>query len=342
MLLVGSEAATSPVAALNDRRLPPVGDPPAASAGTPLFPARPALAGNSAPLPRLPGRAATTAAELLPVGGYGIPATVLDAYRRAAATVDRQQSGCDLSWALLGGIGKVESNHAENGDVAPDGHLITPLYGPALNGMNGTAAISAGNGQWARAMGPMQFIPSSWARWAADGNGDGIADPQNVYDASLAAARYLCVSGGNLATPAAMAAAVMSYNHSQQYVGTVLSWYEVYQGGVLSLPDQPGGSASLVDFGSAAGTGSPTTAPVIGPPLAATVPAPNPVAGPPNPPSAGNGPPKPPAPAAPPAPPKPGPLAPVGPVVRLLPAPVRQLLAPILQPLTGKGLLGSP
>lgn len=41
---------------------------------------------------------------------------------------------------------------------------------------------------YARALGPMQFLPGTWSRYAADGDGDGKADVQNVFDASLAAA----------------------------------------------------------------------------------------------------------------------------------------------------------
>ena len=82
----------------------------------------------------------------------------------------------------------------------------SPIYGPALDGtLPGNEVIvqsaPAGRVTYARAMGPMQFLPGTWARYASDGDGDGVADPQNLYDATLAAARYLCSGGLNLRDP---------------------------------------------------------------------------------------------------------------------------------------------
>jgi membrane-bound lytic murein transglycosylase B len=74
----------------------------------------------------------------------------------------------------------------------------------------------------------MQFIPSTWAKWGADGNGDGIKNPDNIYDASLAAADYLCATSTNLETDAGLEAAYMSYNHSADYVTEVLAWAHAY------------------------------------------------------------------------------------------------------------------
>ena len=48
-----------------------------------------------------------------------------------------------------------------------------------------------------RAVGPMQFLPASWARYGADGNGDGVRDPHQLDDAALAAAAYLCAGPGH-------------------------------------------------------------------------------------------------------------------------------------------------
>jgi membrane-bound lytic murein transglycosylase B len=63
----------------------------------------------------------------------------------------------------------------------------------------------------------MQFIPSTWRAWASDGNLDGRADPQQIDDAALAAARYLCAGGRDLATGAGWWAAVLAYNGSVPY-----------------------------------------------------------------------------------------------------------------------------
>ena len=67
----------------------------------------------------------------------------------------------------------------------------------------------------------MQFLRSTWARWAADGDGDGTADVDDLDDAALAAARYLCAFRTDLGTGAGWVAAVRSYNHSDAYVRSV-------------------------------------------------------------------------------------------------------------------------
>ncbi len=83
----------------------------------------------------------------------------------------------------------------------------------------------------------MQFIPSTWAHWGADGNDDGKKDPNNIYDATLAAGRYLCADGRNLATLPGLQAAVLAYNHSQAYLDTVLAWGLAYRNGASAIAD---------------------------------------------------------------------------------------------------------
>ena len=109
------------------------------------------------------------------------------------------------------------------------GNTLVPILGPMLDGTSGTAAIPMGGG-WERAIGPMQFLPSTWSIWGGGGN------PNNVYDAALAAGRYLCAGGWNLSDPAQQVAAVFSYNHSDSYVQLVLTWAYAYRGGVSPLP----------------------------------------------------------------------------------------------------------
>jgi len=70
-------------------------------------------------------------------------------------------------------------------------------------------------------VGPLQFLPSTWAQWGADGDGDGVTDPQDLDDAAYAAGRYLCADGGDLAEGPAWQQAVFSYNHSASYVAAV-------------------------------------------------------------------------------------------------------------------------
>ncbi|MEI5099973.1 lytic transglycosylase domain-containing protein [Streptomyces sp. PmtG] len=176
----------------------------------------------------------------------GLPATVLDAYKKAEAAVRTDKPGCNLPWQLLAAIGKVESGQARGGRVDAEGTTLTPILGPVLNG-NGFAKITDtdrgafdGDTTHDRAVGPMQFIPSTWASSGRDGNGDGEKDPNNIYDAALAAAHYLCGADRDLAVKDDLHAAILSYNQSTEYLNTVLSWLEYYRKGTHEVPDGTG------------------------------------------------------------------------------------------------------
>ncbi|WP_051123491.1 lytic transglycosylase domain-containing protein [Amycolatopsis sp. ATCC 39116] len=171
--------------------------------------------------------------------GAGIPAAALAAYHRAGDKL----AGCGLSWTVLAAIGRVESNHGRHGgsQVYEDGSVLPRIRGLALDGTGGTASIPDtdrgtldGDPVLDRAVGPMQFIPSTWRAYAADGNGDRKADPDNIFDAALAAGRYLCAGGGNLADPAQLRAAVFRYNHSDAYVDLVLALADAYARGTVA------------------------------------------------------------------------------------------------------------
>ena len=177
-------------------------------------------------------------------GALGIPMVALAAYRNAEAKMAAAAPGCGVSWNLLAGIGRIESGHAGGGAVDARGTAVYPIYGPALDGtLPGNEVIiqsSVGNQvTYARAMGPMQFLPGTWARYAADGDGDGIADPQNLFDSTLAAARYLCSGGLNLRDPAGVMAAILRYNNSMPYAQNVLGWAAAYATGVVPVDLPP-------------------------------------------------------------------------------------------------------
>ncbi|MER5910295.1 lytic transglycosylase domain-containing protein [Streptomyces sp. NPDC001982] len=176
----------------------------------------------------------------------GIPATVLDAYKKAEAELRDSKPECNLPWQLLAAIGKVESGQARGGRVDANGTTLSPILGPELDG-NGFALIKDtdngqydGNTAYDQAVGPMQFIPSTWAWAGRDGNGDGLRDPNNVYDAALAAGHYLCRYGWDLSTESDLHSAILSYNNSQDYLNLVLSWLEYYRKGTHSIPDGTG------------------------------------------------------------------------------------------------------
>jgi hypothetical protein len=202
-----------------------------------------------------------------------IPASVLKAYLNARDLINSRQPGCHLPLELLEAIGKVETGHARHGLVDANGTTLSPILGPVLDG-NGFAAIPDTDGGrydgdpvWDRAVGPMQFIPGTWAGWFADGNGDHNADPHNVYDASLAAARYLCAANRDLGTPEGLDEAIFSYNHSTSYRNLVLSWMSTYATGTVVIPDaaaNPRAPMVIPALAFPASTAA-STAPAVGP-----------------------------------------------------------------------------
>jgi hypothetical protein len=113
------------------------------------------------------------------------PATYFALYRAAAPTCP------GMPWTLLAAVGQVESGHGRNN-------------GPS----------SAG------ALGPMQFMPRTFAAYAVDGDHDGYASPWSPADAVFTAARYLCVNGGG--SPATVRRALFAYNRATWYVDLVL------------------------------------------------------------------------------------------------------------------------
>lgn len=228
------------------------GDPKAAGEDTASGETDGAATGNSpyyTDLPPLVTPDKPGSSSNLPAAGSaeaGIPASVLAAYKQAERTVATTDPSCRLPWQLLAAIGKVESGQARGGRVDANGTASPRILGPALNGQ-GFALIKDtdggaydGDAVHDRAVGPMQFIPSTWASWGQDANGDGRKDPNNIYDAALAAGRYLCANDRDLALAADLDQAVLSYNRSTEYLRTVRSWYSYYQRGTHEIPDGTG------------------------------------------------------------------------------------------------------
>lgn len=191
---------------------------------------------------------AVTSARLnATVDGTDISTVALDAYWRAAALTRLTKPACAMTWWVLAGIGHVETQHGTylGSSVAIDGSVTPKILGPPLDGTNGfrmvpdsdTGALD-GDPLMDRAVGPMQFLPSTWRTVGRDGNGDGAADPNNIYDAALGAASYLCRSG-SVADDAGMRRAFFSYNHSQAYVDKV-ALYALFYRDAVALPGVPG------------------------------------------------------------------------------------------------------
>ncbi len=179
-----------------------------------------------------PARARADVAEV------GFSMVILDAYFRAERQMAAERPSCGLEWETLAAIGRVESRHGTFGadGVTQSGQTVGRVIGIPLDGENQTLEILDtdggtldGDAEYDRAVGPMQFIPTTWQRFARDGDGNGTADPHNLYDAALTAAEYLCRGRANLQTRGPLAGAILSYNNSNAYVSSVLRWRGTYR-----------------------------------------------------------------------------------------------------------------
>lgn len=188
-------------------------------------------------------------------GGFntdGIPPVVAAAYLRAADAAADFEPPCAIPPWILAGVGEIESGHGTHGGASADEHgdvspRIVGLPLPQLGG-DTDGGLWDGSTTVDHAVGPMQFIPSTWRSYALDGNGDGIADPHNIYDAALTAANYLCASGGPMATEADWRRGLFAYNRSHSYVDEVLQAAYRYRSDPLQLVAHvPDGPVQLVE-----------------------------------------------------------------------------------------------
>jgi len=163
-------------------------------------------------------------------GPTGVPARALIAYGTAERTQRAVTPDCGLSWATLAGVGRVESDHGRLGraDLDADGVARPSIVGVPLDGSPGLAEIPDtdagrldGDAEYDRAVGPMQFLPATWSRYGADGDGDGVRNPDDLDDAATAAARYLCANGRDTADGDGWWDGVLAYNRSIDYARRV-------------------------------------------------------------------------------------------------------------------------
>jgi Transglycosylase SLT domain len=164
-------------------QIPPT-EPAASAPAAPLLPDPQAsltapVSGTPSVLPATP----TAAAAKLFIADFPIPPFLLPVYQAAGARYD-------VPWEALAAINEIETDYGRNATVS-----------------------SAGATGW------MQFMPSTWAQYGTDANGDGIADPNDPVDAIFAAARYLRAAGADHD----LRTAVFAYNHADWYVDSVLA-----------------------------------------------------------------------------------------------------------------------
>jgi hypothetical protein len=187
-------------------------------------------------------------------GISGIPDVALAAYQRSAVVMGAANPTCHLDWALLAAIGQVESDNGQfaGSHLNANGVAHPKILGPRLDGRHGTSRITDtdagrldGDDRFDRAVGPMQFLPSTWAAVAVDGDDDGRRDVQDINDASLGSAVYLCADHDDLSTKAGQRRALLRYNHSQAYADRVLAIAQQLRGSsVLLGSDTPPPSTS--------------------------------------------------------------------------------------------------
>ena len=156
----------------------------------------------------------------------GIPERALQAYAGAVVATQLIQPECNLRWNTLAAIGFVESRHGTfaGSTMAADGHVAPTILGPVLDGTVYDAiddtddGVLDGDTEWDRAVGPMQFIPSTWSGAGSDGDTNLSIDPNDIDDAAFSAANYLCGSAaGDMDDPELWRDAIAAYNSSTSY-----------------------------------------------------------------------------------------------------------------------------
>jgi hypothetical protein len=167
----------------------------------------------------------------------GIPVVAVEAYGYAELVVEKQMPNCHLSWTTLAAIGNVESDQGSTGGavLGADGSVQPPIYGLPLDGKGGRQLVKDtdqgtldGDSTYDRAVGPMQFIPSTWRRYGVDADNNGVVDPNDLDDAALTAGVYLCQGGRDLSKADSWWEAILSYNAIGTYAQKVFDTANLY------------------------------------------------------------------------------------------------------------------
>lgn len=216
--------AVTALPATGPTRIPPTASTTSATATTTL---RTTASGGRATTGPAPDP--TTAWAQATAPRLGMSWRALRAYGRAQQSIRRSDPACGVGWSTLAGIGWIESRHGtlQGASIDADGVVRPRITGPALDGTGPLARIPSTDGGrldgdtvWDRAVGPMQFLPQSWARY-------GTGNPNDIDAAAVAAAKLLC-SRSDLDTAPRWRSSVLAYNRSSSYVAdvwTAADWY---------------------------------------------------------------------------------------------------------------------
>jgi hypothetical protein len=178
--------------------------------------------------------------------GTDLPITALHAYQLAARWA-RSSGSCAIEWWMIAAIGRHESHHGRYLSAAlyTDGTVSPKIIGIPLDGTRSLRVWDTDNGVldgdtvYDRAVGPMQFIPGTWYGYRrmfdVDANGDGFADPHNIYEATRATASLLCRNAPTLTTAEGLKRGLWSYNPSESYNVRVFASSQEYRS--LEVPD---------------------------------------------------------------------------------------------------------
>lgn len=186
-----------------------------------------------------------------------IPAVAMRAYNNALAMKAQfpETAACDIDVFFLAAIAKQESSHGQFGGATllDSGESVPPIRGADVGGE--------------QAMGAFQFMPGTWRSYGTDGNGDGSADPDNIFDAAVSAMRKMCsdlpagksfqtedgrrdVAVGYFGGPAAIGKPDSELGPlTRQYPVSIEYWYQTYR----SSATLTGGGLGAADCAAVAG-----------------------------------------------------------------------------------------